>query len=245
VSLYKNEINNVSSLFPDGIITGEINGQGLSQQRSQLLYDGQPLYAFYLARFEGFNDQGNAVFADLNEDGEDTSSGIVGPGQGDREFAGDPNPNVTVGLRTGLRFKNLDVSMYWYGAFGHQVFDNTALALFNRASLNGGANVDERVLTSGQGASDSPKPSTLFLEDADFFRFANLTVGYNIPVNSQWLESVRLYVTGQNLLLLTGYNGFDPEVNVNKNVDEVPSFGIDYATYPRARSVMFGLNFTF
>ena len=245
VSYFDNQINNVSSLFPDGIITGEINGQGLSDQRAQLLYDGQPLYTFYLPFFEGFDDNGNGVYTDLNGDGEDTSSGIVAPGAGDRGFTGDPNPDVTVGLRSGFRYKDLDVSMYWYGAFGHQVFDNTALALFNRAALVGGANVDERVLSSGQGGSDSPKPSTLFLEDADFLRLANLTVGYNLRVKSEYLENIRLYVTGQNLLLITGYNGFDPEVNVNKNVDEVPSFGIDYATYPRATSIVLGANLTF
>ncbi|MFK7903591.1 MAG: SusC/RagA family TonB-linked outer membrane protein, partial [Chitinophagales bacterium] len=245
VSIFDNVVNGVASVFPDGILTGDINGQGLSNQRAQLIYDNQPLYAFYLPEFLGFDDAGNGTYADLNNDGEDTSSGIVGPGNGDRGFFGDPNPDMNIGIRTSLTMGNFDISMYGYGLFGHQVFDNTALALFNRASLNGGANVDDRVIGSGQGGSDSPKPSTLFLEDADFFRLANLTVGYNIPSSVDWLKSIRVYATGQNLFLLTDYSGFDPEVNKNKNIDDVPSFGIDYSTYPRATSFTFGANFVF
>ncbi len=245
LSLFDNVVKGVSSVFPDGILTGDINGQGLSNQRAQLIYDDQPLYAFYLPEFLGFDDAGNGTYADLNGDGEDTSSGIVGPGNGDRDFFGDPNPDMNIGIRTSVTMGNLDISLYGYGLYGHQVFDNTALALFNRAALNGGANVDDRVLGSGQGAGDSPKPSTLFLEDADFFRLANLTVGYNIPTSADWLKSIRVYATGQNLFLLTDYNGFDPEVNKNKNIDDVPSFGIDYSTYPRATSFTFGANFVF
>ncbi|MEZ4885789.1 MAG: SusC/RagA family TonB-linked outer membrane protein [Chitinophagales bacterium] len=245
LSIFDNVVKGVSNVFPDGILTGDINGQGLSNQRAQLIYDNQPLYSFYLPEFVGFNAEGNGVYADLNNDGSDTSSGIVGPGNGDRGFYGDPNPDMNIGIRTSLTMGNFDVSVYGYGLYGHQVFDNTALALFNRAALNGGANVDDRVLSSGQGASDSPKPSTLFLEDADFFRLANLTVGYNIPSSVDWLKSIRVYATGQNLFLLTDYNGFDPEVNKNKNIDDVPSFGIDYSTYPRATSFTFGANFVF
>lgn len=245
MSIFSNEVQGVSSVFPDGIITGEINGQGLSNQRAQLIYDNQPLYSFYLPEFTGFNSEGLATFADLNGDGEDTSSGIVGPGNGDRGFFGDPNPDMNIGLRTSLAIGNLDISLYGYGLYGHQVFDNTALALFNRAALEGGANVDDRVLDSNQSGGDAPKPSTLFLEDADFFRLANMTIGYNIPTQADWLQSIRVYLTGQNLLLITDYNGFDPEVNKNKNIDDVPSFGIDYSTYPRARGFTFGANFVF
>lgn len=247
LTLLNNELRNVSRLFPDGIQTGEINGQGLSQQRGQLLYDNQPLYAFYLPIFTGYNANGISTFADLNGDGENTASGIVGPGQGDRAFVGNPNPDAILGIRSSFRYGNFDASIYFNGNFGNQIFDNTALALFNRASLNGGANVDERVLNSGQGGGDSPVPSTQFLEDADFLRLSNLTIGYQLPVASEtsWFQSFRIYLTGQNLLLFTGYKGFDPEVNVNKSIDDVPSFGIDYSAYPRARTIIFGVNVTF
>lgn len=247
ISFFNNEIKNVSGIFPDGIITGEINGQGLSNQRAQLLYDNQELYAFYLPVFTGYDENGLSTFEDLNGDGENTASGIVGPGNGDRKFVGSPNPDMTLGFRSSVSYKKFDASIYFNGAFGHQVFDNTALALFSRAALNGGANVDKRVLSSEQGGGDSPVPSTQFLEDADFLRLTNLTLGYTFGSGdiAPWVQSLRLFVTGQNLFVLTGYEGFDPEVNVNKSIDEVPSFGIDYAAYPRARTFTVGLRVQF
>ncbi len=246
VSFYTNELENVTETFPDGIITGEINGQGLSGQRAQLLFDGEPLYAFYVGEFLGFNSEGIAQYSDLNGDGANTASGIVRPGLGDRAFFGDPNPDIVVGLRTGLEIGDLDISLYGYGNFGHQVFNNTALALFNQAALQGGANVTKDVLTSGQAIGDAPIPSSKFIEDADFFRIANLTVGYNLDMGSvEAVESLRLFVTASNLYVFTNYTGFDPEVNVDKSVDDVPSFGIDYSTYPRARGFVVGLNLKF
>lgn len=247
LSVFDNEIRNVSKIFPDGIITGEINGQGLSGQRGQLLYDNQDLYAFYLPVFTGYDENGTSTFADLNGDGENTASGIVGPGNGDRTFVGSPNPDFVIGIRANANWKNFDASLYMNGAFGHQVFDNTALALFSRAALNGGANVDERVLGTNQSGSDSPVPSTQFLEDADFMRLTNLTIGYNFPSRSETsvIRSFRVYASGQNLFVITKYNGFDPEVNVNKSIDDVPSFGIDYAAYPRPRIFTLGVNLVF
>jgi TonB-dependent starch-binding outer membrane protein SusC len=245
VSFLQNKLNNITSILPLGVQTGEINGQGLSSQRGQLLYDNQPLFAFYLPVFNGYDQNGASTFADLNGDGEFTGSGIDRPGVGDRDFVGDPNPNMVLGIRSSATYKKFDASIYFNGAFGHQIFDNTTLALFNRAALNGGANVDRRVLTSGQGVSDSPVPSSQFVEDGDFLRLANLTVGYTFNSEANWFQSIRVFATGQNLFVLTKYNGLDPEVNVNKSVDDVPSFGIDYAAYPRPRLLMVGFNVVF
>jgi TonB-dependent starch-binding outer membrane protein SusC len=247
LTFLRNTIHNVSPIFPDGIITGEINGQGLSDQRAQLLYDDQNLNEFYLAVFTGYDEDGLSTFEDLNGDNDNTASGIVGPGKGDRTFVGNPNPTTILGFRANARFRNFDFSMYFNGAFGHKVFDNTALALFSRAALSGGANVDKRVLNSGQSIGDSPVPSTQFLESGDFVRLSNATLGYNFPRNNENspIQSLRVYVSGQNLFLITDYKGFDPEVNTNKNIDSVPSFGIDYASYPRSTLWTFGVNVSF
>lgn len=245
-SYFDNEIQDNGNQFPTGIITGEINGQGLSNQRSQLLYDGQDLYAFYLPIFNGFDENGASTYVDLNGDGENSASSIEVPGTGDRAFVGSPNPDYNLGIRASANYKNFDASVYFNGVFGHQVFDNTALALFNRAALMGGNNVDERVLETPQAQGDASTPSTRFLEDADFLRLSNLTIGYTLtPSELSWLSSLRIYLTGQNLLLFTGYDGFDPEVNTDKNIDGVPSFGIDYASYPRPRTITFGLSVVF
>ncbi len=245
-SFLNNEINNVSSIFPAGILTGDLNGQGLSGQRGQLLFDGQPINAFYLPVWEGFDENGVSQYADLDGDGVDTSSGITAPGEGDRTFVGDPNPDFTVGISSSFRYKKFDASVFFNGAYGHQIYDNTSNAIFTAAALNSGGNVTQEVISSGE-AVQTPKPSTQYLKSGDFLRLNNLTVGYTFDNGEvgDWIQSLRFYATGQNLFVITPYDGFDPEVNTNKAVDGVPSFGIDYSAYPRARTFSIGFNATF
>ncbi len=83
------------------------------------------------------------------------------------------------------------------------------------------------------------------LENADFLRLQNVTVGYSLPkqwIKKLYLENVRIYFTGYNLFCLTGYSGYDPEVDVSKNA-MCP--GIDYAAYPKSRSYVMGINIGF
>ena len=91
--------------------------------------------------------------------------------------------------------------------------------------------------------------STRFLKDGSFFRLNNLTLGYNLDTKkigiNNWISAARFSITGQNLWLITKYNGYDPEVNTDRTVNGISSFGIDYLSYPKARSFIFSLNLTF
>jgi len=90
--------------------------------------------------------------------------------------------------------------------------------------------------------------STKDLKSGDFLRLSNVTLGYTLnsdDLKTDIIQSLRLYVTGQNLFVITPYDGFDPEVNKNKEVDGVPSFGIDYMAYPRSKGFLIGLNVKF
>jgi TonB-dependent starch-binding outer membrane protein SusC len=77
----------------------------------------------------------------------------------------------------------------------------------------------------------------------------NLSLGYNFNTESlgisKWAKSLRLSLTGQNLFLITNYDGYDPEVNVDRTINGITSYGIDYMTYPKAKSIIFGLNVSF
>ncbi|WP_422107147.1 SusC/RagA family TonB-linked outer membrane protein [Winogradskyella sp.] len=247
VSFLENRVENVAAEgFEAGIRTGNITGQGLSNESAQLLFDDQPLYAFYLPIFEGFDSNGNSVFRDVNGDGVGEAS-LQAPGQGDRTFVGDPNPDVLVGFQTNMTYKNWDLSIIMNGAFGHQIYDNTATALFNAGALSGGGNVTSDIVGNGEASDNPVTVSTRYLYDADFMRLSNLTLGYNFNPDSlpEWISSARLFFTGQNLFVITGYDGFDPEVNISKEVDDVPSFGIDFTSYPRARTFSLGLSVNF
>ncbi|EIJ37683.1 TonB-linked outer membrane protein, SusC/RagA family [Galbibacter orientalis DSM 19592] len=249
MAFLENKIKNVSNQFPLGIPTGEINGRSLSGQRAQLLYDNQPLYEFYLPIFEGYDAAGLPIYKDTNGDGV-VNPNFDGPGgASDRDFVGDPNPDITIGIALNARYKNFDMGANLNGAYGHQIFDNTNAALFYKGAVTSGDNATYQEVNSGAAETGGgPFLSTKDLQSGDFLRLNNLTVGYTLDsqsISTNWIQSLRFYVTGQNLFVITPYDGFDPEVNTNKEVDGVPSFGIDYTSYPRSRGFVIGLNANF
>ncbi|WP_299109254.1 SusC/RagA family TonB-linked outer membrane protein [uncultured Winogradskyella sp.] len=250
ISFLKNEIRGKDAFLDNGTPTGFASGQGLSGENLQLLYDGQPLYAFYLPVFEGFDSTGTPIYADTNNDGTVNTNFDQPGGESDRAFVGDPNPNINIGLYLRAGYKDWDFTANGYGAYGHQIYNNTANALFSQSALNRGENVIGSVVNNGEDPGSSPIVSTRFLESGDFFRLSNASIGYTLSGDKlgkvgKYLSSARLSLTGQNLFIITPYSGFDPEVNTNKQVNGVPSFGIDYSGYPRARSFSLGLNLNF
>jgi iron complex outermembrane receptor protein len=88
--------------------------------------------------------------------------------------------------------------------------------------------------------------STRYLKDGSYLRLNNLTLGYSFntePIG--WLQELRLTLTGQNLFVITDYDGYDPEVNTDSSTGGIQSFGIDKFAYPKAKTFVFGLNLTF
>ncbi|MEK6476285.1 TonB-dependent receptor [Catalinimonas sp. 4WD22] len=216
----------------DGLVnTGAISGQGLSGAFAQRIANNQPLFAYYLRPFGGFADDGQTIYP-----------------EGDvQQFVGrSPLPKYNVGFTNNFNYQRFDLSIFFNGQFGQYVYNNTENAYFTAGALAGGNNVTRDVVGNGESRVNAPEVSTRFLEDASFVRLQNLTLGYNFNMeNVEFLSNLRLYFTGQNLFVITNYSGQDPEVNVNKAIDDVPSFGIDYTAYPRARTFLFGLNVSF
>lgn len=229
VAYNNNVVKNLGGLI---INTGAINGQGLTGAFAQRIAEDQPLYAFFLREFTGFSADGSV---------QEYEGGDV------QKFVdASPLPKWNAGLTNTFNYKDFGFTFFLTGQFGHHVYSNTGNAFFTAGSIGGGRNVTKDVITNGEARTNAPDVSTRFLEKADFVRLQNVTLSYNLtPNNTNYISNVRFYVTGQNLAVFTGYSGQDPEVNVNKGIDGVPSFGIDYTAYPRARSVIFGANFTF
>ena len=150
-----------------------------------------------------------------------------------------------MGLTNNFNFGNLDVSVFLNGMFGHYIYNNTANALFSAGSLGNARNTTADVPGNGESKVNSADASTRFLEKGDFLRLQNMSIGYNIPMSNKTIRGLRLYVTAQNLFTFTGYTGQDPEVDTNKAIDGVPSAGIDYLSYPRARTFTLGANVNF
>ena len=136
--------------------------------------------------------------------------------------------------------------MFVNGSSGFYVYNNTANALFSKATLAGGGNVDYKVFRSNEAKDNPPAVTTNYLEKGDFIRISNFFFFYtfNLKPESK-IRALRLSLSGQNLFLFTDYSGLDPEVNTNKAIDGVPSIGIDYTAYPNPRTFTFGVNASF
>ena len=229
IAYNKNVVKNLGGLI---INTGAINGQGLTGAFAQRIAEDQPLYAFFLREFDGFSEDGSV-------------QEYVG-GDVQKFVDASPLPKWNAGLTNTFNYKDFNFSFFLTGQFGHYVYSNTGNAFFTAGSIAGGRNVTKDVLTNGEARTNAPDVSTRFLEKADFVRLQNVTLSYSlVPNNTNYISKVKFSIQGQNLALFTGYSGQDPEVNVNKQIDGVPSFGIDYTTYPRSRAIVFAANFTF
>ena len=221
----KNEVKRYAGLLN----TGAINGQGLSGAFAQRIAQGQPLFAFFVRDFAGYDSEGISIYND-----------------GDfQQFIGSPLPTVTAGLTNSLTFGNLDLSIFLNSQFGNKVYNNTANAYFTAGSLAGGRNATTDIPGNGEARLNAPEVSTRFLEDGAFVRIQDVTLGYRVKLKSTSISSLRFFVTGQNLAVFTKYSGQDPEVNINKAIDDIPSFGIDYTPYPRARTILLGASVSF
>jgi len=225
-----NKVTNLNTFYN----AGEINGQGLSGAYSQRIANNQPLYAFYVREFNGFDANGIAQYA----------GGDV------QKFVNkSPLPKWNVGLTNSFNYMNFDLSIFFTGQFGQYVYSNTANAFFTAGSLANGRNTTKDVPTTTENKLNAPDVSTRFLYNASFLRLQNVTLGYNMKSGGPF-KALRVYLTGANLFVVTKYPFQDPEVSVPKPVTlgstpPVAVAGIDYTTYPRSRTFSLGINATF
>lgn len=220
------------------LTTGSVSGTGLSGAQVVGYINGEELGAFYVHKHLGYDADGNNIFEDIDD------NGVINGD--DRQVVGSGLPNLIYGINSYMQYKNMDFSFGITGVGGNQIYSNTRNAYFSTATLNGGLNVPKEIAAiEGESVSNSNATSSLFVEDGDFLRLSNATIGYNFkPESINWLESARIYVTGQNLFVITDYSGFDPEVDTPKG-GSATAYGIDFANYPRARTFLLGFNVSF
>ena len=230
ISFLTNEFRNFQGA---DIETGNLFGQGTSGAFVQKMKNGYPLNTFFVRNFQGLDDKGASKY-ETDAAGNDVL--VVG---------GDPNANIVLGLSTQLTVGKLFFGMNWNGAFGHQLYNNTKMSVIPITNL-GTRNVDANLidLNKKESAANAITSSNRYIEDGDFIKLGNATVSYNFGELSKFTD-IRLSFTGQNLLVITNYSGFDPEVNTVNLRNGVPSNGIEYIPYPSARTFVLGLNASF
>lgn len=239
ITFIKNEVKNSPySVIP----SGSASGSGLTSATINGYVNNEPIGTFYLQDFIGFDRDGVSAYRDVNGDG------IVN--DKDRVALGSALPTKTYNIYGTLGYRNFDMAINFNGVAGNKVYDNTANSSFYKLLLSKGVNTTpEAIKYPEESVNNAASVSGRFLKDANFFRLNNVSIGYNFNPKalglSKWVQSMRLSITGQNLFVITPYNGYDPEVNTDRTIAGISSWGIDYLSYPKARSVLVGLNVSF
>ena len=219
---------------------GSLNGAGQNGGDNNVVYQivGQPLGVFYLPHCKGLvkGDNGRYFYdiEDLDHNGNvDLSDG------GDRYIAGQATPKVILGSNISFRYKNFYIAIQMNGAFGHKIFNGTGLAYTSMASF-----------PSYNVLKDAPQKnivdqrvSDYWLEKGDYLNFEHLTLGYNVPLKSNIIRSLRVSCNISNLGTITGYKGLTPMINsyvVNSTmgIDDKRNYPL-YRTYSLGLSVQF------
>lgn len=223
-------LHNVVKDLKISVNTGVVNGQGLSGAYAQTIANGYSLYTWKMPVYAGFDGNGDQRFA--NND----------PGD---KLLGSALPTFTAGLTNSFSFGNWSTSFFLNTTRGFYVYNNTGNALLLKGSVKTAHNVTYAVANSSEDPINPGSVSTRFLEKGDFVRLSNAVISYNFELKSKFVKTLTASLSGQNLLLFTAYTGLDPEVNVDKNINGVPSRGFDYAGYPKARTISLGINLGF
>jgi TonB-dependent starch-binding outer membrane protein SusC len=226
---YAHNKNNLKNFTQNGsdiqILTGQINGQGVSGTLGQVITNNYPVNEYYLKPFGGYDANGNQIIG------------------ADPIYAGNPNPTNSYGVSTTLNIKNFSLILNGGGDAGYLIYNNTATAVTNISGIANGRNIDRNAYNSAEKTTSAVGASTRFLEKGNYFKLRNATISYQVGNVAKYIKNLNVFVTGNNLLVFTKFSGFDPEVNIDKSNNNYPSRSIEYIPYPTARTISVGLNF--
>jgi TonB-dependent starch-binding outer membrane protein SusC len=234
------------------ILTGYIQDIG---GNAGIVKGGLPLGSFWGYIDDGVNPQtGNINFRDLNHDG------VIDP-DNDRTFIGSALPKFTYGFSNQLGLHRFELSILIDGVYGNKIFDATRMETEDMTDM---VNQTTEVLRRwekpgdltdipkafyGSGTPPNTVPnysvSTRWIENGSFLRFRQMTLAYSLDkrwIQGAGLSALRVYVTMQNMFVITGYKGYSPELNVTSSANLATQEGFDHGTYPQAKSVTFGIN---
>lgn len=190
---------------------------------------------------------GSLKFKDLNDDG-------IVDAENDRKVIGNSYPDFFGGISNSFKFGNFDFDFFLEWQYGNEIFNeakfrqegwnvNNVTQDFydNRWTPTNPSNTHG--LLSSQN-STARLASSYYVEDGSYIRLANMTFGYNLPLDVSekiGFKTMRIYATGTNLKIWTNYSGFDPDISFNNPL----LTGFDRTSYPRSKSIIFGINMTF
>jgi TonB-linked SusC/RagA family outer membrane protein len=196
---------------------------------------GDPLSSFYGPKFNGYAADGEMAFMDVNADG-------IIDGR-DNQYIGNPYPSTIIGLNTSLKYKRFNFMMTWSSVQGNSI-DNQML--FSSATPTPIYNRSAEIYNyyPKPRASNIHRRSDLFIEDGSYIRLRNIRLDYSLPLgDTKFIKSANIYLSGNNIITITDYKGYDPEVNAfsGNSLQQ----GVDNGAYPGSKTVTLGLTVNF
>jgi TonB-linked SusC/RagA family outer membrane protein len=209
------------------------------------LREGEAIGKFYGFRDIGYDTKGKIIYEDIDK------NGLINTN--DKTFIGDPTADFIYGFNTVVAWKGLELSAFFQGSQGNDIFN---LSSVNQTLDYGfGLNMPVDVYNSNWSPTNTnsrypiisrttaAQISTRFVEDGSYLRLKNIQLAYTIPMQKtslKWVKSLQVYTSGQNILTITNYSGFDPEINTYGGSNSIMQ-GIDHYSYPTAKAVTFGI----
>lgn len=249
VSLSDNvKIISTNTSNPSGVVSGREFTRLEPGKEMGLLYGFE--YAGVVKTGEVYAPQpnskpGDPKYSDLNGDGKITPD--------DRTYLGNSTPHYIAGFSNDFKYGNFDLNIFFQGAFDYSLYNMSRMV----SESTTGTDALNRWVKSTNENTDIPREgyykstygsyvNSRFVEDATYVRLKNVSLGYSIPESAlrqaKFLESIRLYATGQNLVTFTKYSGNDPEVNGHSGSNT--GGGIDFNSFPASRTFVLGLRVT-
>ncbi len=241
--------NKVSKLYNGQDILGSALNITILNDNLNLIREGQPISVFYGYQEDGYDAAGKIKYKDLNGSGTVTSA--------DKTYIGNPNPKFIYGLNSTMSWKNFDFSFFIQGVQGNDIYSLSMAA--QTMDFGQGLNTLKEVLESNWTAANpdakypkiSRNTTTLmsdrFVYDGSYLRLKTILLAYNFPLKVLGVKTpknAQVYVSGQNLLTISSYPWYDPEINSYGGENSINQ-GIDLYAYPVSKSVTFGLKVGF
>ena len=253
--------NKVDELYGDQpqIIVG--TGSNIAGGGNKILKPGHDVDTWYLVEWAGVNVQtGAPQWYTTDADGNRVVTESYGEASKNPVMCGAYTPDFFGGFSTNVSYKGLDLSAVFGYSVGGKIFNYSRVELDsdgvyvnkNQMKLHDGWNrwekpgdVATHPLLTYQNKSASNSTSSRYLEDGDYLRLRNLTIGYTIPFKIPHISMLRVFASADNLFVITNFSGVDPEIPATWDGSDYKISGVASDVYPQTRKFMFGVNLTF
>ncbi|GAB3267207.1 TonB-dependent receptor [Larkinella harenae] len=241
--------NKVVKLYGGQDILGGQIGVVVINDATSILREGRPIGQFWGYAEDGYDERGKIKYKDIDGDGSITVR--------DKTYIGDPNPKFIYGFNSTMSYKNFELNLFVQGVQGNDIFNASAMG--STIDYGFGLNMPREVFLNHWSPTNpnakypiisnnvNARASDRYVEDGSFLRLKNVLLSYTLPLQAwkiSWVRSVQLYASGQNLLTFTNYSWWDPEVN-SRGGENSTAQGLDFYSYPVAKSITFGLRVGF